>query len=250
MGIVDGLEVVDVDDRKRERCNVALCALHLLIDEPFDVLVIEYTRQAVANGELANGSQTFEVRCNTRHELVRHEGLFDVVIPPDGETAYFLRRVVLCSDEQDRNERERRVAAKNLAERKAIELGHGHVEQNQVRQRARKALGSHTRVADHRGLITSRLEAGGDDLSAGQVVIDDRDGRRAARFEDRRRDHPARRRKQHGLRGRRLVVEISEAVVRRASANAHDLEELVLLFWRVRPFRQVGDAITHRRQSS
>ena len=172
VGVVDALEPVDVDHRRRQGRPVAVRARDLLAHPHPEELVVVALGEPVADRHLAQRGQPVQVRAHPGHQLLRLERLGDVVVSPDLEAADTLLQLPLPGDEDDRRELERRVLSHPAAELEAVDRGHHHVHHDQVGQLRLDHRQRPLRVAGVRADEAGASEHAVDQLGAQAIVVD------------------------------------------------------------------------------
>jgi hypothetical protein len=128
VGVVHRFEVVDVQDAQRQLHRVPASPGDLLLQPHLEVLVVVAAGQAVPDGHVPQRRQAQQVAADAGHELLRLEGLGDVVVAADLQAAHALLHVALAGDEDHRRELQRRVGADAAAQVEAVHARHHHVE--------------------------------------------------------------------------------------------------------------------------
>ncbi len=173
VGVVDLLEVVDVEESEREGAAVPAGADQLLLQAHLEVLVVVAARQAVADGHLAQRREAGQVRADPRHQLRRVERLGQVVVAAHLQAAHALLDVAAAGDEDDRHELQRRIGAHAAAHLESVHLAEEHVEDDEVRALAQDRLVRVGGIAAAGGEEPGRAQHGFGRARGHQVVVDD-----------------------------------------------------------------------------
>ena len=108
--------------------------------------------------------QAHQMRAHARHELTGLERFRDVVVAAHLESAHALLDVAFARHENDRRKLHGRVLAHSPAEFEAVELGHHHVHDDQVRQL----------LFDHRQCAPGLAAVRAHEARAAQTIVDQR----------------------------------------------------------------------------
>jgi hypothetical protein len=133
MQVVDLLELVDVQDRDRERLSMPLGEAAKLLDELRGLATVWRTGQVVRIREAAEELRALEPIADARPELGADHGLVHEVVRARLEDAVYDLRARLRREEEDRQTLPAWVAAYDTAELHAGEVGHVDVEHQQIR---------------------------------------------------------------------------------------------------------------------
>jgi hypothetical protein len=180
VGVVDELEVIDVEQQARERPGMPGGQCDGLMGARVELATVEEPGQPVARGALGQpvvDGPGAQCRAHTRHELLVGERLDDVV-DGAGVEARHARVGVRVRGQEDHRRRRRALRLDRPADLVAVAAGHGDVDEQEVGLALTGELERGIPVGGGDDLIPGALEPGAHDRARDAVVVGDEDERR------------------------------------------------------------------------